>query len=344
MHAGGYIRYVGYMPWEDQSRFQEFLEVIRDFRTSPLEIALILILLALFLAVIIFVYLRQQRKKEQQRKKWVEEQFTGLADHFHLSPEDREFLERMAECIPNGRLRKHELLRSGHVFDAAARELLSRGETDEEKLAALRVQLQFPPAGEREEVYSSSELPRGKLLSLVDEEQRRYGATVSGVTPEALLLNIEDGGAIPAKGSRLRVNFQQKSGLYTFTANVFQAEGGILSLEHSDTIQKEQRRRFYREELMEEISFKKSGDENWQRTLLYDLGGEGAKVENPEYPGSSCGEGERVLLVIDMEKSGAVELPGEITAVTGGGKLYHIRFAEIPETIRDTIFAYIFSR
>ena len=102
MHAAGYIRYVGYMPWEDQSRFQEFLEVIRDFRTSPLEIALILILLALFLAVIIFVYLRQKRKKEQRRKKWTEEQFTGLADHFHLSPEDREFLERMAEYIPNG--------------------------------------------------------------------------------------------------------------------------------------------------------------------------------------------------------------------------------------------------
>ena len=67
-------------------------------------------------------------------------------------------------------------------------------------------------------------------------------------------------------------------------------------------------------------------------------------MENPEYPETCRGEGEEVALVIEMEKTGAVELPGVITAVSEGGKIYHVRFTGIPESIRDTIFAYIFSR
>ena len=341
------------MPWEEHSRFQEFLEVIRDYRSSPLEIDLILFLLALFITGIILVYRRQKKQREQRRKKWVEAQFRGLADHFNIREEDRGLIEGMAKYIPDGELRKHELLRSEHVFDAAAREAVSRGEADEEKTAALRVQLRFPPAGEREEVHSSSELPRGKVLSLVDEGRRKYGAVVSGITPEALLLSIEDGResresmespGTPPEGCRLQVSFQQKSGIYTFSTRVISSETGTVSCEHSDAVRKEQRRRFYREELFEEISFKKAGDERWLRTLLCDLGGEGAKVENPEYPETCRGEGEEVALVIEMEKTGAVELPGVITAVSEGGKIYHVRFTGIPESIRDTIFAYIFSR
>ncbi len=347
MHAAGYIRYACYMPWEEQSRFREFLEVIRDYRTSPLEIALILFLLALFIAANVLVYRHQKKQREQRRKKWVEAQFRGLADHFNIREEDRGLIEGMAKYIPDGELRKHELLRSEHVFDAAAREAISRGEADEEKTAALRVQLRFPPAGEREEVHSSSELPRGKVLSLADEGRRKYGAVVSGINPEALFLSIEDGRestGTPPEGCRLQVSFQQKSGIYTFSTRVISSETGTVSCEHSDAVRKEQRRRFYREELFEEISFKKAGDESWRRTLLCDLGGEGAKVENPEYPETCLGEGEEVALVIEMEKIGAVELPGVITAVSEGGKIYHVRFSRIPESIRDTIFAYIFSR
>jgi c-di-GMP-binding flagellar brake protein YcgR len=329
--------------WPEDETVQIALRGIMDaFRTSTLETVILLVAIAGFIAFVVLIFILQKRKSDRKKREYAEGVFREKVEEKDLKAVEINVLERMAEELPGGRLRKHVLVTDENAYDRAAYNLIHEDVVSEELAAAIRLKLGFEHAAEDEAVYTTAELPKGKHLYLVDGYGNRSHALLDDLTPDAVFLKVNTVKSDMPAGGKLRVYFRQKSGVYTFITRVIQTHDDIIACTHSDKIKREQRRDYYRKEVEEKIAVEgmKPGASNSFNAKTYDLGGGGAKLENPE---RRFGSGDTLLLTLPVDSEETLQVRGDVVKTSRDDNILHVQFKNISEAERDKIIGYIFT-
>lgn len=330
------------MQWTEDKNLINFLNgIMRGFRTGPGEIILIVTVILLFLAVLITIFVLQSRKKYYRRLAYAEQRFKEGLRGIRLTELEKNVLEAMTRELPGGELRKYAVVTDENAFDTAAYRLVKQKQISEEVAAALRIKLGFRKATEDEPIYSTAEIPTGKYLYIVDKYKNRCHGVLYDTVPEALYIKIAEKESQMPKGKAVRIYFRQKSGVYTFVSRIVNIHEDILTCTHSDDIDREQKRRYYREEMDKTVKIRKQGKDGEEEfeARMYDLGGGGSKIENPD---CRFNRGDRIKVFIPLDND-TLPVSGKVVKTSGDKNNIHVQFSEITEAERDKIIGYLFT-
>ena len=318
-------------------------KTLEAFQASLLEAIVLFAVVFGLITLLTFVYFFQKRRNYIRKKAFAEERFREALKDKTLSPEEWEVLKLMIEEIPGRELRKHVLVTNDSSFDAAAQKLLKKKTISGRTAASLRIKLGFPQAVENETIYSTAELPQGKKVYCRWQARGNRMETVMGkvkaLSPEGLTLELE---RPPGKRGKVTVLFSQKTGIHRFTTSVIGSEDNTITCEHTDAIQKKQERRFFRKEMKKPVFLEtvEGAETKRYRTLLYDLGGGGAKVKNPEKVFSS---GDNLNLKLSLDGA-ELNLKGGVARTSGEDRYLHVEFKDLRDSERDRIMGYLFTK
>jgi hypothetical protein len=323
----------------DNQNVSDILRSIsRGFVQSPEQRILFIVILAAFVLLIVLVYFLQELRAKARHFRNATEVYDHLTRQLGLSRSERGLADRLAGCCkpPD---KKYLVLLSPHTFDACAEKLREREEVPEMTLAALRLKLDFSARRPEDVPASSSELPRGMRITLTQKGKPAMRARVSRQVPEALVIAVEEGSMLPDRGVPLTVYFQNQSGLFAFLTHVRTTSGRDVFLDHSETIKRSQRRKYYRRAVQLSASFaRENNPERQLTTTILDLSGGGARIENPGVPVKA---GDRLILTL---RAGAehITLAARVVRKSHRDEYLHLQFEGLSETVRDRLIGLVF--
>jgi c-di-GMP-binding flagellar brake protein YcgR len=128
-------------------------------------------------------------------------------------------------------------------------------------------------------------------------------------------------------------------GVFAFLTHVHKISGRDAYLDHSETIKRSQRRKYYRRsvQLSATISLENNPEQQLATTIL-DLSGGGARVEKP---GVSINPGNRVILTL-RAGSEQVTLAARVIRKSHADEHLHLQFEGINEAARDRLIGMVF--
>jgi hypothetical protein len=316
---------------------QLFHAFAQGFVQTRLEI-LVLIVLAPVVALIVSAYLVIQKRAARRRLalysgRLMEERINELG----LEEEERQLVHRLASCLDRGEP-GHVLLFNRRVFDACARKLLQAGDGSETQLNALRLKLGLRLTGPEETPASSTELPEGSPVVLQGAGAAPCRGSLVGQGPAAMIVTVDPGIRWLTTGASLTVFFYNPAGVFSFQTRVMQREPDAVHLQHSWSITRHQRRRFYRrKEHLPAVIRTASPGAVPQESVVVDLGAGGAIVETS--PGEvRVGD----LLLVSLPQS-IVSAPVEarVLRVSRRGKLIGVEFVSLSEPDRNRVMRFV---
>ena len=319
-------------------------ETLKAFKASVLEVVLLFSVILGLISLLVFVYVFQKKKKIAERKANSEELFQKGIKNKTLTVEEFNVLEKMVKVISEGEYRRHELVLQETVFDSAAGKLSKRRELSGETIASLRLKLLFPKASSNKTILTTAEIPNGKQVYIKARGSNSKEASIVDINYKGLILEVTKGesGLSKENWGEVTVTFTQKTGIYWFTSVVIGKKENLLTLEHSWVRKEKQRRNFFRKDIKKKVLLQtvQGGKTERYQTVLYNLGGGGAKIKNPG-KGFSKGDGVTLYVPLSMETH---QFKSVITRISGNGKFLHLEFRDIRESDRDKIISYLFHR
>jgi hypothetical protein len=312
--------------------------ISRGFVETPEQRILFIAVLAAFIMLIVLVYFLQELKAKARHLRNATEVYDHLTRQLGLSRSERALVDRLASCCrpPD---KKYLVLLNSHTFDACAERLGEKEQIPEMTLAALRLKLDFSARGPEDIPASSSELPRGMRLSLIQKGNPAMKARVRGQAPEALVITVAEGSMLPIRGVPLTVYFQNQSGLFAFLSHVRKLSGRTVFLDHSEAIKRSQRRKYYRRSLRLSATIATENNPEQQLgTTILDLSGGGARIENP---GVDVEPGDRLVLYL---RAGAehMTLAARVVRKSHGDEFLHLQFESLSDAARDRLIGLVF--
>jgi hypothetical protein len=224
------------MIYLDQERLDQFFKsVAGGFATTPREVLLFFIVIALFVSFLIVFYFIQRRRIHSRFYRQSAKKYAELIARHGLSGVEVQLIEAMGECLPKER-QKVELLTDQHLFNLCAGKLQSRMKICESTLASLKLKLGFRVEQPEGSPSSGVELPVGKPAQFQRRNYYRRSVYLSVLvsplygsveTYRSFLLELGGGGASlgnPEKlfgtGDVLELAFSTKSSDFRFPARV----------------------------------------------------------------------------------------------------------------------------
>jgi c-di-GMP-binding flagellar brake protein YcgR len=310
----------------------------RGFIQSPEQRILFIAILSAFILLIVLVYFLQERKSRARHRRNAAEVFEHLTRQLGLSRSERALVNRLAGCCkpPD---KKYLVLLSSHTFDACAAKLRDREEVPEMTLAALRLKLDFSARRPEDIPASSSELPRRMRVILTQKRKPTMKAQVSRQDPEALVVAMDEASTLPERAIPVTVYFQNQSGLFAFLTHVRKISGRDVYLDHSETIKRSQRRKYYRRpvQLSATVTFEKNIGQQLATSIL-DLSGGGASIDSPGIP---VAPGDRLILSLTAGKE-HLSIAATVVRKTHGDRRLHLQFEGLSEAVRDRLIGMVF--
>jgi hypothetical protein len=323
----------------DNQGVNDFLySISRGFIQSPAHIRLFFILIAVFLAVILLVAFLQRRRARLRQMRNAAEMYEHLVRQLGLSRSERELADRLSGCCQPPE-KKYLVLLHQHTFDACAAKLREREAIAEMTLAALRLKLDFTAHRPEDVPASSTELPRGMRVVLAEKGRAGMKGRVTRQDPEALVVTMEGGSALPSRGVPLSVYFHNRAGLFAFLTHAHRITGRDVFLDHSEAVKRSQRRRYYRRriQIAVEVAPEDQSDEALP-AVLADLSGGGASLQNP---GLAAEPGSRLRLTF-APRGARLSVTGRVMRTSAGGRLLHLQFEGLSEAARDRVIGLVF--
>jgi hypothetical protein len=312
--------------------------ISRGFIQSPEQRILFIVILAAFVLLIVLVYFLQELRAKARHFRNATEVYDHLTRQLGLSRSERAMADRLAEfCKPTDK--KYLVLLSSHIFDSCATKLREREEVSEITLAALRLKLDFSARRPEDIPASSSELPRGMRVILTQKGKSTMRARVSRQDPEALVAAMDEGSVLPERGIPLTLYFQNQSGVFAFLTHARKISGRDAYLDHSETIKRSQRRKYYRRpvKLAATVTLESNPAQQLATTIL-DLSGGGALIENPGIPVAS---GDRLILSLTAGKE-HLSMAARLVRKTSADRRLHLQFEGLSEAVRDRLIGLVF--
>jgi len=326
----------------DEGKLTKFFDDIsRGFQHSPLQILLAIALLLLFIGFLIFMYkLQKKRLRETRNRRYLELHKAAMAK-LNLNPSELHLLERLSRYLKTPQ-RKYLLLVNHSTFNACATRLCREEDVREVSLSALRIKLGFSAQDPERIPSSTAELPQGLPVLITSRIGKRAAGRVAGSRPQSLIISPTEPIRLPC-GIPVTVYFQNLSGVFSFTTHVQDTQEKAeptIHLAHSETIRRTQRRAYFREKLSLPIFVRPAGSE--EKPLLsafLDLGGGGASLTNPQ---NRFKAGMDLELTFIPSKADRLTLTAKVIRSSRGGKVLHVRFGTITDSVRDRIIGSLF--
>ncbi len=329
------------MVYGNQVKIAQFLtSLAQGFVQTRIEILLLfLFLIALLLVFSVFLAV-QKRRADRQAARHSREMLDHLVAGLELEEAETALLGSLAKHLDRG-VPEYVLLTSRHVFDACARKCLQAAEASEEQLNALRLKIGFRVANPEEVPSTSSELPEGSVVLLQWSPQKRARARIVAQGPSSMTVKVEAGVVPVAQGGSVRLFFSNAAGIFVMITRVRDSVGGAVSLEHSSSIIRLQRRKYYRrrEKLPVFVTSASPTGASGESVLL-DLGGGGASLQNPR---GMMREGDLVRVSFSP-RLGNLTLPARVLRVSKDRNVIHVEFQSPSEKERNRIMGFLFGQ
>jgi hypothetical protein len=319
---------------------QFFISLARGFHETRLEILLFFIIIIALLILFTVYAVVQKRRARQELARHSHEILEHLLGKLDLNAQETELLGGLARHLSQGES-VHSLLVNVHVFDACARKMRQSESVDEAQLSALRLKIGFRVLQPEEAPTSSAELPEGSPVLLVAGPGTRLPGTLVAQGPGSLLVQLGAGISPPAMKTGLTMYFHNAAGIFSFHTRVTdQMEGGVR-LAHSSQITRHQRRKFYRSKVRLPVFVASSSIAAVpQESLLLDLGGGGASIQNP---GGQLKKGNLIKLSFSPE-IGKFTLSGRVLRVSKNGRIINVKFESLQDAERNRIMSFLFKQ
>jgi len=319
-------------------------QVLRGFTSDPLDLALVVTALFILVASGVGLQVYASRRRIRSRLEQSKKQYLSGIKQLSLDPSEQAILERMSLYLPNGESRRHLLLSSASLFDFCATKARKATDIDDGAMAALRLKLGFKPVGGEKPIRSTALLPRDIYLLVVQRETKKFYGKIADSTPQGLLLRIEDRSVIaPGAGTPVQCYFKSNSGTFSFSTRVSAlADAHAIRIEHSETIRRSQRRKYYRAAMDLEARIRLAGsDEQPTPTRIVDLSGGGATAANPEL---RFRKGDDVQVVFRTDAGGEHSIVGEVVRLSDDAALIHVLFGPLADSPRDRLISFVLNQ
>lgn len=314
-------------------------EISAAFQSSPLEIALIFGMIAALLGILIGYWIHSRRQERRRREELDRERYEAAIAKHNLTEEDQELLEELAQHLEQTG-KKHVLLSNKAIYNAAARRLLAEDPSRSDAVSALRLRLGFRDAHPDRPVASTTEIPVGASVLLVPEQQHPIGARVTGQEEDAMVVRASAPAERIAAARPVRVLFHNRAGVFAFDSSVTSTSENEARLDHSETPEQIQRRRYYRHPIRRPAYIRPSGSEaEPDGTEFLEIGGGGASMFNP-YGKYAPGDDLEISFSPDSDRS--LSVAGTVIRTSQGGDVLHVRYENLRESTRDRIYRVIF--
>jgi len=139
----------------------------------------------------------------------------------------------------------------------------------------------------------------------------------------------------------LTMYFHNAAGIFSFHTRVTDQTDDAVKLAHSTQITRHQRRRFYRSKVRLPVFVASSSIAAVpQESLLLDLGGGGASLQNP---GGQLKKGNLITLSF-IPEIGKFTLPGRVLRVSKNGRIINVKFESLQDAERNRVMGFLFKQ
>jgi len=326
------------------------------FWPSATELAVFFILIGSLLFILLAFAVGQAVVRRRRRLLQARRAYRRAVAETDLTPVEGGFLDTLARMLPHGERDKPFLTENPAIFNRAVERLRERQEVPEALVASLRMKLGLNRPDEEKPVRSTTELPEGMEVEVVQWECRKVPGRVSACRPDSLTVQVEDDDLAVAPDSPLLVTFRRRSGVYAFSSHVIDRDESTIRLGHSERVWNVQKRQFYRKPIKRRVRIRrKDSMEAAAATTLSDLGGGGASFARPN--DMPLKPGDRILLELELGdgrgaetgqgrgESGAagrrVTVTAEVVRLSARRRMVHVRFDPMPQSLQDRIIGHV---
>lgn len=316
-----------------------FLELSEGFRTSPAEIVLVAAIVLLFILVPTVYGIRRSRQERRRKLRRASERYEELVEQKVLSPSEQGAVEVLSDYLQDPE-RKYLVLQNQALFNQTAALARDDEALSEGQISALRVRLGF--AGEYVGAHpaSSTELPPGSGVLLLEDQKHPVHGRVLEPSPSAFRVRLDENERHFVIGNPVEVVYQNSSGVFQFDSAVLNRAGRELELEHSEHVESAQRREYYRRQIRLPVFVRSAEKEHRPvRSEFLDIGGGGASMVNP---GQRYEQGETLELTFHPDSEKTLHIPANVVRSSKSGKVLHLSFENIRESSRDKIYRLLF--
>ncbi|MFW6214491.1 MAG: flagellar brake protein [Alkalispirochaetaceae bacterium] len=316
-----------------------FLEMSQGFQTTPVEIALVLILVLAFMLIPTVYLVRQKRQQRKRKLRQAADRYESLVERHELSPGEQGAVELLADYLDDP-TRSYLILQNQALFNQTAALALDDEALSEGQIAALRVRLGFAGSSLGAHPASSAELPEGSAVLVLEDEEHPVHGRVLEPTTSAFRVHLDENERQFVIGNPVEVVYQNSSGVFQFRSAVLNRSGRDLELQHTEEVETAQRRDYYRREVEIPVYARQAGEEHRPvRSRFLDIGGGGASMVNP---GERFEAEDSLELTFHPESDSTLHIPARVVRTSKGGKVLHLSFENIREGSRDKIYKMLF--
>ena len=324
----------------DGQRLREyFASIAEDFVTTPQQMAIFAIVVALVLAALIVFARYQVRIARASRRKSSAQHAARLTATAKLTATEATLVAKLTGLLPRPREQAHLLLSSAARFDRVARPLLATEPHLQRLVASVRVKLGLARGRSEQRVVSTADLMPGQNVLLL-HAGGRSSARVAENGAAGVRLEFETELADPAAsrlhtGALVSLLLARQSGVYRFRTPVLDVSASAVVLAHSESARRAQQRAHYRRFLAMRVAVRRPGIAEWVATRLLDLGGNGASLVDR----SALHGGEAIELRVPSQPP--LQIGARVVRTSRRGRVAHLQFADIREADRDRIYRLI---
>jgi PilZ domain-containing protein len=316
-----------------------FFEQVADaYKSSPLEVlGIVLLLLVLLGGLVVYAIVWGRREKKHQAE-LAQQFYDEKSRELKLTPSQHDMLKQMARYLRNP-INVYQLLTDEISFNASAIQLRENGEATPQSIASLRIALGYQSNRTDRAPKSSAHIPAGATV-LVARNRYKKPVKAEALPPEPQSFNIRmvgEGVRMPA-GAAVDIYFQNSAGVFTFRSTVLSEDGKTARLSHSEEIKRYQKRRYYRRKIDLPVHVYPFDSDKPILSRFRDIGGGGASLLNTDH---HFKEGDELELRFTPDNE-EIRLTGSVMRLSEGGSIAHVNYEHIRDGLRDRIYAAIF--
>lgn len=316
-----------------------FLELSEGFRTSPVEIALVVLVLLAFILVPTIYGVRRRREQRRRQIRRASEWYEALVNQHGLSPLEQGAVELLSNYLEEPG-RKYLVLQNQAVFNQTAALAQEEEALSEGTISALRVRLGFAGSFTGAHPQSSAEIPEGSGVLVLEDREHPVHGRVLKPTTSAFRVRLDENERKFVIGNPVEVVYQNSSGVFRFDSGILHRIGSELELQHSERVEIVQRREYYRRNIRLPVYVRAAEEDHRPvRSEFVDIGGGGASMANP---GERYEKGESLELTFHPDSEATLHIPARVVRTSKQGKVLHLSFENIRESSRDKIYRLLF--
>jgi hypothetical protein len=306
--------------------------------TRPEIILFFLILVASVAAIGIF-FLLQNRRARVELARRSREIVERLIHKLELNEQETALLGRLVRYLEPGDT-PQALLVSAHLFDACVRRMGRAELVSEPTLNALRLKIGFRITQDGEAPSSTAEIPPGSPLLIALNGGARTRGSLLAQGAGAMLVKLEPGAPALARGMGVTMYFHNSAGIFSFPSRVTDLNEDAVFLAQSSQITHQQRRKYFRKkEFLPVFIAPLSTETEPRESMLLDLSGGGASLQNPQ---GLLKKGDQIELSL-FPWAERLTLAARVVRVSKNGRVANVRFESLTEAERNRIMGFIFT-